>query len=196
MRDSKPVPNTQKSNLSGYSIDKPSNGFVGQMKIHDDHLYHGAALNQIAEHKQFTSINALDVKGQQFNNTYEINKAILVHLKYATKPKGSLKEYQFTFSTDQLKLLATANTHANKFVIGLVCVHDREICALPYPELIRLINVRQAANGAHEDQYVLLLSLPKDSSFRVCMAEPGRRGKSLTKELKVARNKFPNSLFE
>jgi hypothetical protein len=29
------------------------------MKIADDHLYHGAALLQIAEHAQFTAINRL-----------------------------------------------------------------------------------------------------------------------------------------
>ena len=165
------------------------------MKIHDDHLYHGAALNQIAEHKQFTSINALEVKGQRFNNVYEINKAILVHLKYATKPKGTLKEYQFTFNLDHLQLLANANAHANNFIIAFVCVKDREICALPYTELLRLIELRRTALGKNEDQYVLLLSLPKDSAFRVCMAAPGKRGVLLTKEIKVARNKFPNCLF-
>ena len=165
------------------------------LKIHDDHLYHGAALNQIAEHKQFTSINVLEIKGERFNNIYEINKAILVHLKYATKPKGSLNEYQFTFNTEHLELLAKANRHANNFVIAFVCVKDREICALPYSELIRLIDLRRAAVDNDEDQYVLLLSLPKDSAFRVCMAQPGRRGVSLTKEIKIARNKFPNCIF-
>lgn len=34
------------------------------MKIHDDHLYHGAALTQIAEDDQFTAINALKLGGK------------------------------------------------------------------------------------------------------------------------------------
>jgi len=32
------------------------------MKIRDEHFYHGAALNQIAEHEKFTAINTLKVK--------------------------------------------------------------------------------------------------------------------------------------
>lgn len=36
------------------------------MKIHDDHLYHGAALTQIAEHPLFIAINALKVGGKRF----------------------------------------------------------------------------------------------------------------------------------
>lgn len=164
------------------------------MKIHDDHLYHGAALTQIAEHKQFTSINALSVKGRRFSNVYVINNH-LIHLKYASNPRGTLKEYQFTFNSDHLAMLEDADEHGNEFVIALVCVKDREICALPYKELQRLIELRQAAVGNVEDQYVVLLSLPKDSAFRVSIAAPGRRGVALGKELKIARNKFPNCLF-
>ncbi len=33
------------------------------MTIHDDHMYHGAALIQIAEHPQFTAINSLKLGG-------------------------------------------------------------------------------------------------------------------------------------
>lgn len=165
------------------------------LKIHDDHLYHGSALTQIAEHKQFTSINALEVKGRRFNNVYVINNH-LIHLKYASNPKGTLKEYQFTFNTEHLNMLAKANEHGNEFVVALVCVKDREICALPYKELLRLIEMRRQAVGSNEDQYVILLSLPKDSAFRVSIAAPGRRGVALNKELKIARNKFPNCLFD
>jgi len=164
------------------------------MKIHDDHLYHGAALTQIAEHKQFTSINALEIKGKHFNNVYVINNH-LIHLKYASKPRGSLKEYQFTFSSEHLEMLDKANEHGNNFILCLVCVYDREICALPYKELVKLLALRRNATGRNEEQYVVLLSLPKDSAFRVSVAAPGKRRVALGKELKIARNKFPNCLF-
>ena len=31
------------------------------MKINDDHMFHGAALTQIAEHHQFTAINGIRI---------------------------------------------------------------------------------------------------------------------------------------
>ncbi len=92
-------------------------------------------------------------------------------------------------------MLAKANEHGNEFYIALVCVKDREICALPYRELLRLIALRKNTVGSVEDQYVILLSLPKDSAFRVSIAAPGRRGVALGKETKIPRNKFPNILF-
>ena len=43
------------------------------MHIDDDHLYHGSALIQIAEHPHFTAINSLKVKGKLVRAAYKIN---------------------------------------------------------------------------------------------------------------------------
>jgi len=40
------------------------------MKIREENLYHGAALNQVAEHKRFTAINALKVKGKTSRSAF------------------------------------------------------------------------------------------------------------------------------
>lgn len=55
------------------------------MQIRDEHLYHGAALNQIAEHKKFTAINVLKVKGKASRSAFRINAQTDVYLKYAKK---------------------------------------------------------------------------------------------------------------
>ena len=55
------------------------------MKIQDEHFYHGAVLNQIAEHEQFTAINALTVYGKKVKGAYKVNNDIAVYLKYASK---------------------------------------------------------------------------------------------------------------
>ena len=67
------------------------------MKINDDHMYHGAALTQIAEHEQFTAINAFEHGGKTSRSAFIVNHDIGVYLKYAGKPVGRYKEYQFTF---------------------------------------------------------------------------------------------------
>ena len=41
------------------------------MKITNEHLHHGAVLNQIAEHRQFTAINALKVKGKVSRSAFK-----------------------------------------------------------------------------------------------------------------------------
>ena len=58
------------------------------MKINDDHMYHGAALTQIAEHPQFTAINAFKHANRPSRSAFRINDDIGVYLKYASKPKG------------------------------------------------------------------------------------------------------------
>jgi hypothetical protein len=67
------------------------------MKIRDDHMYHGAALIQIAEHPQFTAINSMKVKAVKYENAYKINDDISVYLKYSTKPNKAFREYVFNF---------------------------------------------------------------------------------------------------
>jgi hypothetical protein len=166
------------------------------MKIADDHMYHGAALIQIAEHPQFTSINSFKIKSEVFHNTFGINDGICVHLKYASKPKGKYNEYVFTFTKDHLDQLARISGVTDKLFLGLVCVAGKEICALPYAELVALVSRRREDKQDDEDQYTLLLTLPKDSAFRVYVSPVGSKGKTLGKPLKVARKRFPNALFD
>jgi hypothetical protein len=167
------------------------------MKIADDHLYHGAALIQIAEHEQFTSINSLTIKSKVVHNAFRINDGIGVYLKYASKPKGKYKEYVFTFTKDHLDQFARIDEVTDTFFLGLVCVGGKEICALPYSSLLELIKRRRKDNhDEEEEQYTLLLTLPKDSAFRVYISPVGTKGKMLGKEIKVARNRFPNAMFD
>ncbi len=166
------------------------------MKIREEHLYHGAALNQVAEHKRFTAINALKVKGKTSRSAFKINDGIAVFLKYCSKPKGTYTEYQFTFNKPQLKELADINDVGDNLHLALICVKDREICCIPYGVLTSMIAARKADAGHNEDQYQLLVTIDDGQAFRVYMNKPGRRKLMLGKEKKVARNRFPNALFK
>jgi len=165
------------------------------MKIHDDHLYHGAALTQIAEHLQFTAINALKVNGKQIHVAYRINNDISVYLKYATKPTPRFQEYIFTFTADHIKELAQIAQATPKTFIALVCVKDREVCCLPYSELLKLVARREKALGSPEDAHTILVTAPKGKSLRVYVNAPGKKKTILGKELVVSRNAFPDGIF-
>ena len=137
------------------------------MRIDDDHLYHGAALIQIAEDPHFTAINSMKLASGISRNAYRINADLGVYLKYASKPTPSHGEYVFTFLRTHLdELAAIAEVTARSFV-ALVCVRDREICCLPYPDLKGLIERRRSAKGVSEDQYSVLVTAPPRSKFRV-----------------------------
>lgn len=165
------------------------------MKIRDNHKYHGAALDQIAEHDLFTAINVLKVKGKVSRSAYRVNDSIAVYLKYATRPQGRFKEYVFTFTQDHLAELEEIASTGDRLFLALVCVKDREICCVPYKVLRALVRERKAAAGLAEDQYTLLVTLKPREAFRVCMNQPGERGVYLSRRRKVPRNRFPNQLF-
>lgn len=166
------------------------------MQIREEHLYHGAALNQIAEHKRFTAINALRVKGKTSRSAFKINDGIAVYLKYCSKPKGRFTEYKFTFNKPQLKELTDIDSVGDNLHLALVCVKDRHICCIPYTMLTDMIAKRQADAGYSEDQYQLLVTLDAGEAFRLYINKPGRRKVMLGSAKKVARNRFPNDLFK
>ena len=68
------------------------------MKIDNDHLYHGAALIQIAEHGHFTAINPLRVDNRTLRGAYRVNDTTGLFLKYCTAPRKPHDEYMFTFN--------------------------------------------------------------------------------------------------
>ena len=165
------------------------------MKVHDDHLYHGAALIQIAEHPQFTSINSLKLKGRALRSAYEINDGIGVYLKYAGRPTQSHREYLFTFTKDHLQELLDIHKKLDALFLALVCVKDREICCLSYSELCELIKRRKTAIKTTEDQYAVLVTMPKRKSMRVYVNAPHVKNKMLGKPMIVNRNEFPAKVF-
>jgi hypothetical protein len=166
------------------------------MHIDDDHMFHGAALIQIAEHEQFTAINSLKIQGAVVPVAYRINDDIAVYLKYASKPSGNqYREYPFTFKRDHLKELESIFKSNPKLFIGLVCVKDRCICCVSYNQLAELIERRKKSKGSDEDQYVILVTAPKGKAFRVYVNAANKKNRLLGKALIVARNTFPNAIF-
>ena len=166
------------------------------MQIRDEHLYHGSALNQIAEHDSFTAINTLTVKNKKSRSSFRINDSIAVYFKYCTKPAGGFLEYIFTFNNSHLRELHDIEMIGDKLYLALICVEDRQICCIPNSELTDMINERKKDAGQKEDQYQVLVTLKKGSAFRVYMNKHNSPGKRLKKLLKVPRNNFPNALFE
>lgn len=165
------------------------------MKIHDDHLYHGAALIQIAEHPQFTAINSMKLKRNIVRTAYKINDDIGIYLKYARRPTKAFKEYPFTFNTEHLSDLAAIATSTNKLYVALVCVKGKEICCISYRELSALIEKRRKAKKADEEQYTILVTMLAGKSMRVYVNSPGEKKKILGRQLVVSRSAFPAKLF-
>lgn len=166
------------------------------MKIDDDHLYHGSALIQIAEHPRFTAINALKLGKSVVRVAYKVNDDIAVYLKYASKANGRYNEYVFTFNEEHLAdLKAIAKTKPKTFA-ALVCVKDREICCLAYSQLVELLARREKALAEKEDNLTVLVTAPENKSLRVYVNAPGKKGTILGKPLIVSRSSFPSKLFQ
>ncbi|NOR80912.1 MAG: hypothetical protein GQ529_08785 [Methyloprofundus sp.] len=164
------------------------------MNIKDDHMYHGAALIQVAEHESFTDINSLKVNGNKNHNTYKINDEIGLYLKYASKETEPHNEYGFTFSAQQLKDLIEINKTTSKLFIALICVKSREICCLEYSKLLKLIRTRKKVKKAKENQYIILVTVPEGKSLRVYINAPDVKNTMLGEKI-IPRNAFPEQIF-
>jgi hypothetical protein len=165
------------------------------MKVHDDHMYHGAALIQIAEDVNFTAINSLRVHGQIVRAAYKVNDHIAVYIKHAVKPTPKFKEFTFTFTSENIRTIRAIAGANDKTFIAMVCVNAREICLISADQLHEMLASRQTAYGGLEDQYTVLVTAPAKKGLRVYMNQPGRRKIILGKELIVSRSSFPSDLF-
>jgi hypothetical protein len=164
------------------------------MKINDDHMYHGAALTQIAEHPTFKAVNAFWLNGKKSNAAFRINDTTGIYVKYAGLPHGSAKEYIFTFTKAHLDELAVLREHCVRVFVVLVCIKNKEICVISYGQLMQIIGIRRETRGSEEDQYQVLVTAPPNKQFRVYVNHPGRRGIMMGHQL-VRRNAFPELLF-
>ena len=166
------------------------------MKISDEHLYHGAVLNQIAKHPRFTAINALKVKGEVVSRSaFKVNNDIGVYLKISRTRKGIFGEYRFTFNQQHVKELRHLAEAGNDLHLALICVEGRDICCLTYKELTNLLEKHRTARSREEDPYRLLIALEPRKAFRVYMNQRGRRGYWLGDPMKIPRNRCPDILF-
>ena len=164
------------------------------MKINDEHLYHGAALLQIAEHPKFTAINPIDeVSGLMARGAYRVNKDIGVALKYSSEPKKG--EYQFTFDEDYLHKLDQVTEKVRSMFVGLVCVRDREIACIEYVQLAELMYERYRDTGWEEGQYVVWVEVPPGKSLRVYAKKAGRGSGVAGSQLIISRRAFPKAFL-
>ena len=166
------------------------------MKIHDDHLYHGSALIQIAEHPQFTAINSLKLGKSVVRVAYRVNDDVAVYFKYASKPTHAYNEYVFTFTKEHLAELSKIAQATPKTFVALVCVKDREICCITYANVFALLAKREKALGATEENLTVLVTMQKNKSLRVYVNAPGKKGSILPKAIIVSRSAFPKVIFE
>ena len=165
------------------------------MKVDDNHMYHGAALLQIAEHPRFTAINTIEISGQKSRSAYRINDNIGIFLKYASMPSRNLGEYAFTFTAVHLRELNEVDEQMVDTFIALVCVKDREIACLSFPQLQDLVERRRGQKGAEEEQYIVLVTATPGQSLRAYVNMPDRRRVIIGKKLTISRRLFPAALF-
>lgn len=159
-----------------------------------EHEYIGAALMQIAEHKQFTAINAMKIEGEKINNAFKINNNIGILCKYASEPNAG-GEYLFTFQEDHLDAIDKIAKHNDHAYFALVCVEDAEICCLSIEDLNTLIAYRKKSADRDEDAYQVLVTAEQGKSLRAYVNAAGKKGTIAGKAITVARNAFPNVLF-
>lgn len=164
------------------------------MKIRTEHKNIGAALMQIAEHDQFTAINAMKIKGTKISNAFKINDNTGILCKYASEPNAS-GEYLFTFNQEYiLSINAIKEYHDHTFVV-LACIEDTEICILSFADFNTLIESRKNSAGEPEESYQILVTVEQGNSLRAYVNAAGRKGKIAGNPLIVPRKDFPNRIF-
>ncbi len=165
------------------------------MQINDKHMYHGAAIAQIAEHPSFTAINVFKDADRISRNAFRVNDDIAVYFKYATTQTRRHNEFVFTFTADNLDEIRRIANLVPRTFLALVCVKARHICCLTHDKLENLLDRRTQDVGYEEHQYTVLATLEQGKSFRVYVNKSGQKNATLGNPILISRNKFPDDLF-
>jgi hypothetical protein len=165
-----------------------------QMKITLEQQTIGAAVMQIAEHEQFTAINALKLSGKKINNSFLVNHNTVVLCKYSSK-LSPIGEYTFSFTEENIKVIKELDKKHERLFFGLVCVEDCQICCLSAKQFKELIANRKSSADAKESSYTILVTAKPRASLRAYVNAARTRGKIAGKELTITRKAFPESIF-
>jgi len=165
------------------------------MKIQEEHKFHGAALIQIAEHPRFTAINPLVLSGKSMKNFYRINDKIAVYLRYANTTTRTHKEHVFTFNQEHFNTLHSVLDTVDEIFIVFVCAIGKEICCVPYFELLTMKFDRDGYSTIKTKSYSFMVTVQKGKQMRLYQNQPGTRNTILDKSLLVKRKSFPDILF-
>ncbi len=143
------------------------------MKIKRQHLFHGAVLAQLAEHRSLRTFNKL---GKKYGH-YQLNDACRLMIKLAAGKSGPWK---FWFRSGDLNTLSSDVESGFETFVVLVCGRNT-ICLLSRLDFRALIHMNSTA--------VQWISVDvEDPRMRVC----GSRG---ALKHTVAHNSFPNKVF-
>lgn len=121
-------------------------------------MYHGAALTQVAEHPQFTAINAFSYAGHSSRSGFLVNHDVGIYLKYATTKTRRFGEFKFNFTIDNMAEIDALAQKAEKVFLVFVCVPAKEICCIRRTELVSMIAQRELAKGTSEDTHTVLVT--------------------------------------
>ncbi len=170
------------------------------MHIAKDHLYHGAALLQIAEDSRFKAINSLKIGSTIYRNAYRINDNIGVFLKYGMNPSRTYGEYTFNFNKESRQQIYQIGEAVERMVLALVCIKAKAICCITETHFWNLMNHRiavdEAAGGEEKDQIPIVMTAKKNHEFHVYVNDPHSRGRMIPEsDFHVPRNAFPKKVF-
>ena len=170
--------------------------------ILDRQKYHGAALIQVAEHEEFTSINRIPLPGTRAHSAFSVNEEIGIFLKYATAPSNTERaEYKFGFTKENLDDIEVLEEDlGDAYAVLIICddVRDnKEICCVPYSMLSRLKGYRDRRNEnlgrSEEDGVDVYVQIRYAQPFEVNVKSPGRPGYAWREN--IPKGSFPDIIF-
>ena len=153
------------------------------MKIEDRHLYYGAALMQLLDHRQAMFVTPIK-DSNSIRNVFTINRKIAVCMKYASEPKGPNKAYPFTFTSVYIDEVNSLDFRGGIY-FALICRKDNEICWLALDQLNELIKRRKEDVQDREDQYTIHAKLQDRSEFRVYIDKSKTKRTSLGPDIQI-----------
>ena len=173
------------------------------MKIDKYQHFYGAALIQIVEDSRSPVVQAMKLKGRRVVDAFQVNEDACICFKYASGPgrKSSWGDYSFNLSRQLLADLGRVESAGKRVWLGLICVAGKEICCLPYSQLLSIIEERRPYMQVHypercdEDNYIIGVDMQPGRYLRVGISAPWKVKKAAITEYKIPRNAFPSAIL-
>lgn len=158
----------------------------------------GVVLAKLVNHPKFVSLRRFDSVWAEGHEVFIINESMGLVVKTSaliSSERRSYRECLFVLGSSDMSLVAALQRVCDDVVCVLVGPDAKDVCALPWKHVHRLVEVMKGKMGSALPEVALVLKSESNKTYTVNIRVVGEK-QDLGPDLPSSKQLFPDLAFE